>query len=391
MLKDESLFESGGHSSLTVDVLRGGVEVIDSIEHEWLKLCDEGPSNQWFQRPEFSRAYMRHFAVGREVVLFIVRDGGGRLVAVLPLYREKKWAIPGFFAVWKLKGPSMVDGYPFDLIVASKEKTECVATALWSAIDKFKGWNILEIPNVVEGGNAEMLTQAAALSRAAVYPWSYMHTPHISLRDWDGKNPLMLARSRNLRHTLKRILNTEGKNGIRLRRIESASEAFEQFFALENRSWKGKVKRTVAGSEKLRNFYMEIAKAAEQYGYLSFYFLEIGGVTVASRFALTYRGQYGELECIHDQKYKEHAPGHLIIAEILSDCARRGCREVNLSGHTYEYKERWTREFRKHTYWFIYRRGILGRLLYLTKDLIMPVIQRKTSTVKEQPNNHEHR
>ena len=106
-------------------------------------------------------------------------------------------------------------------------------------------------------------------------------------------------------------------------------------------------------------------------------------MTVASRFALTYRGHYGELECVHDEKYKEHAPGHLIIAEILSDCAKRGFRDVELSGHTSEYKERWTSGFRPHTYWFIYRRGILGRLLYLAKTCVKPMIARAASTVRK--------
>jgi CelD/BcsL family acetyltransferase involved in cellulose biosynthesis len=365
-----------GRHRLSVEILRGGVEIIDTLETEWLALCEQGFCDRWFQRPEFSRAYLRNFAAGTEAVVCTVRDPDGRLVAILPLYREKKWVIPGLFAIWKLRGLSMVDGFPCDLIVASKDLEENAGKALWSALDRLPGWSILEIPNVPEGGSAENLTREAGLSQAAAYSWDYMHTPNLTLGDWSGEHPFRLARSKNLRHTLKRIENTEGKNGIRLRRIESAADAFSQFFELEKRSWKGKARRTVAGCEKLRKFYVEIAEAAERYGYLSFYFLDIGGVPVASRFALTCHGRYIELECIHDEAYNEHAPGHMLIAKILSDCARRGLRDVEFTGHTSEYKERWTRVLKPHNYWFIYRRGLLGRLLYIAKTKLMPVIGR---------------
>jgi CelD/BcsL family acetyltransferase involved in cellulose biosynthesis len=365
-----------GKPPITVDVLRGSVEVIDSLEPEWRQMCDQGPSDLPFHRPEWSRAFLTSFGQGSEAVVFAARDAEQRLVAVLPLIREWRWLVPRLVGLWKLRGTSTLDGYPFDLVTASRDGAVDVAEALWKAIADLPGWHVLELPNVVESGAAETLTRAASAAGFPVHRSRYMRTPHIALAGWDGEDAHRLARSKNLRHTVKRILNKVGEDGIVLRRVETASEGLEQFYALERRSWKGHEGRTVADSPKIRTFYSEIARAAERFGYLSFYFLDVKGQTIASRMAVTYRGHYGELECVHDEAFAEYAPGHLIIAAILSDCARRGFRAVDLSGHAQEYKERWTGEFHVHSNWYVSRKGALGSLLHLARTRIKPMLER---------------
>jgi CelD/BcsL family acetyltransferase involved in cellulose biosynthesis len=373
-------------TGVQVEVLRGGVELIDALEPEWLQLCAEGPCDQPYQRPEWTRAYVRHFATGREVVVFAARGIGGKLLAVLPLLRESRWLVPGLFRIWKLRGPSMENGFPpFDLVVASREEALVAVPALWSALHRYGGWHVLELPNVVAGGEAEKLTQAASDAGVPLLRLDSMRTPHLSLGGWDGKDAYRIARSKNLRHTIKRIINKVGRDQIAVRRVTGAAAGWEEFFALEKRSWKGKEGKTVAGAEKLRSFYREISQAAERFGYLSFYFLDLFGKTVATRFAWTYRGCYGELECVHDEEFGEYAPGHLVIAGILEDCARRGFPEVDFSGHTQEYKEKWTSDLRSYSSWYIYRNDAIGRLLRWVKVSAKPMVLKAKSAFRRAP------
>ncbi len=358
-----------------IEVRKGGVEAIRELAEEWHRLCEGGRFNQPYYRPEWVEAYLRNFCSENEILIVSARTNG-RLTAVLPLVlRERKVLFGLKLNTWC--GPSMPDGWPTDVVVASGPDGEAAVLAIWRNLEELPGWDILELPNVPSGGAAENLIAIAAMAGCPTYRWEYMNTPTISLAGWDGGEPLRLARSKNLRHTLRRILHKVGDGKLVLRRFDLATdEVFEKFYAIERKSRKGKQGRTVAGSGKLRGFYTDIAKAAGSYGYLSFYFLELGGREIASRLALTHGGRYHEMECVHDEEFNEYAPGHLMINEILRDCGKRGIFEISFSGHSFEHKERWTSTSLPHSNLYIFRNNPYGRALYVAKYVIRPYLNK---------------
>jgi len=358
-----------------IEVRKGGVEAIQELAEEWQRLCEEGRFNQPYYRPEWVEAYLRNFCSKNEIIVISARTNG-RLTAVLPLVPRERQVIFGLKVnIWC--GPSMPDGWPTDIVVASGPEGEAAVPAIWRILEGLPEWDILELPNVPLGGAAENLIGIAAMAGCPTYRWEYMNTPTISLAGWDGGEPLRLARSKNLRHTIRRILNKVGDGNLVLRRFDLATdEVFEKFYAIEQKSRKGKQGRTVAGFRKLRGFYHDIAKAAGSYGYLSFYFLELGGREIASRLALTHGGRYHEMECVHDEEFNEYAPGHLMINEILRDCGRRGISEISFSGHSFEHKERWTSTFHPHSNLYIFRNNMYGRSLYAAKYIVRPYINK---------------
>ena len=364
-----------------IEVRKGGVEAIREMAEEWRLLCEEGRFNQPYYRPEWVEAFLRNYC-GKNVIFIISARTKGRLTSVLPLIPRERTVISGL-KVNTWCGPSMPDGWPTDIVVASGPEGEAAVPAIWRTLEGLPGWDILELPNVPSGGAAENLIGFAAMAGCPTYRWQYMNTPTISLAGWDGGEPLRLARSKNLRHTIRRILNKVGDGNLVLRRFDLATdEVFEKFYAIEQKSWKGKEGKTVAGDGKLRGFYTDVAKEAGSYGYLSFYFLELNGREIASRLALTQGGRYHEMECVHDEEFDEYAPGHLMINEILRDCGRRGISEISFSGHSYEHKERWTTASHPHSNLYIFRNNLYGRALYAAKYVIRPYIKK----VKEAMN-----
>jgi CelD/BcsL family acetyltransferase involved in cellulose biosynthesis len=357
-----------------IEVLRGGADVIDIIADEWRELCNNGPSDQPYYRPEWIAAYVRNFSQDTGIVIFLVRVSG-RLAAVLPLLEEK--CSIARLPVTKLKGMSTVNLWRYDMVRADGEEGRLAVSALWNHLRKYSGWDVIEFPNLPQGAAAEELLRAA---RACGHPTKYreyMQNPIMSLAGWDGKRePLEYAQSSNLRHTLRRILNKiESEGGLLLHRTSEA-KYLDRYFEIEKLSWKNRESSTLMGNEKWKNFYREIAMSAERFGYLSLYFLEFRGQTIAARIAFTYRGRYFDMECAHDGRFDQYAPGHLIVHEILRDCARRGFYEIDLSGHMSEWKRRWTSQSIPHAYGYIYSRRFYGHILHFAGHTLRPLARR---------------
>src|SRR5258708_4226564 len=142
----------------TVEILRGGVDAIDHLAQEWRELCIEGVSNEPFYRPEWIAAYVRAFEAAHRLIVICARVHG-RLRAVLPLIEER-----AFFCglpVRKLRGAANVHSYRFDLVRGADQDGDAGVEAIWRAISERGDWDVVELPDVPEGGCAEQLLVAA--------------------------------------------------------------------------------------------------------------------------------------------------------------------------------------------------------------------------------------
>jgi CelD/BcsL family acetyltransferase involved in cellulose biosynthesis len=91
--------------------------------------------------------------------------------------------------------------------------------------------------------------------------------------------------------------------------------------------------------------------------------LEFNGELIAAHFALTYRDRCYSPKVAFNEKYRQFAPGHLIISEMLRDCAARGIRGYDITGQDQNWKMKWTATTLGVNHHFIFK-GSLGRLAY---------------------------
>jgi CelD/BcsL family acetyltransferase involved in cellulose biosynthesis len=348
---------------LTAKSERGTVELLDRIGDEWRQLCQEGPCDQPFFRPEWIASSIRAFASKHPVLLITVRDGN-RLRAVLPLLEEKTRAYG--FPVTKLRSAANPDHSPrFDFIHGQGPGIEEALEAGWNEL-KNHHWEVIELVNVPEGGAAELLLRGAREDGFLTYQYLCARTPYILLGGYKpGADFSQFARSPRFRYKLRHRWRSLEKTGtILLRRVEAADrEILQQFYGLEQRGWKGKRGTAIACNGETRQFYDSIANYAAQYGYLSLYFLRQGDAAVAAHFALTYGGRYYPLKIAYDETYSQYGPGHLIAGAVLRDCAARGVSEFDWLGHWTEAKAEWASEVRPHNFCYIFRPSLAGRIL----------------------------
>jgi CelD/BcsL family acetyltransferase involved in cellulose biosynthesis len=350
-------------AKVTVQAQEGGIEAVERLAPEWRSLCLESPDTAPFYRPEWITAYLRAFHPPGDPLL-VTAYTGDRLSGVLPLLEQDSFFCG--FPVRKLRGAANVHSYRFDLVRRAGPDCDSAVAAMWELLRDRGGWDLLELPDVPQGGAGELLLQVAQKDGFLIGRGESLQTPYISLTGI--KDGIYAPRNSHFRQNLRRRLSKAQKQyGVCLRRIDIAdSKALEQFYELERKGWKGRKGTAIACAGATRAFYDEIAGAAARFQYFSLYLLEFGDQVVAGHYGLTYDGHYYSAKVAYDETYAAYGPGHLIVDAILRDCLQRGLREFDFLGPSMEWKSEWTQETRRHANCYIFRQGLFGQMLYLT-------------------------
>lgn len=339
----------------------GTVDLVERIAGEWRQLCQEGPCNEPFYRPEWIASAIRAFSSRQRLLLITVRDGS-RLRAVLPLVEQKGRA--SAFAGVRLRSANLIPRFEF--VHGDGLDAAGALRAAWQHLRQLSGWDAIELVNVPQGGAAEKLLTIAKDEGFPTYCYEYARSPYIPL---NGQRPggdfSRFGRSSRFRYHLRQGWREMNKQApLRVRRVEKVDpKALQFFYRLERSGWKGRKGTAIACSQETQQFYDSIVRGAEEFGYLSMYFLDMGEATVAAHLAFTYGGRYFPVKVAYDENFSEFGPGHLIIGRVLEDCVLRGLTEFDCLGDWTDAKAKWTETVRPHSFCAIYRKSAQGHVL----------------------------
>lgn len=365
---------SSAPEHVTVEGRRGTRELVDALAPEWRDLCSRSARDEPFFRPEWVSAYLGAFAPDARLLLLEARTEG-RLTAVLPLVESRA----GWRGLWsrKLRGAANIHSSRFDIACEDGPAGEAAVAGLWAALRGIRGWDVVEIPRVPQGGAAEALLAHAAEDG---YPtgmwrgfWRPKDSPYIEVDLAPGEDPTTIAAHAHFRRNVRRRLRrAKEEYEVGLRRVEKADpDALEAFFELERRSWKGQQGTAITCSSATRDFYVAVATAAAEEGYLSLYFLDFDGVPVAGHLGLTHQGRYYMPKVAYDEDYARFSPGHLLLRGIIEDLSQDGPVVVDFLGLVAPWKEDWTQQVLPHSCCFIYRKGVRGRALHFGRFVVL--------------------
>jgi CelD/BcsL family acetyltransferase involved in cellulose biosynthesis len=352
-----------------VQTERGGADLVDRLLVDWRRLCEEAEDDQPFYRPEWIRAYLHAFAPRAHILLITVRMSG-RLRLVLPLIEEK-----GTFCkvpVRKLRAPVNHHACRFDAILSAGPEGEAAIQAVREHLKQIHGWDVLQLRDALEGSAASRLAAAARADGFRTLEIKDNPSPYVSVPADAGLRKQLPVNAR-LRRQLRQIRREIASQGLSLkfRRIETLdADALNRFFELESSGWKGTERSSIL-LQGNRVFFQEIAAAAVRFGYFTLYMLELDGRLIASQFGFTHRARYYSVVVAYDEAFKQFSPGHLIIEEILNDCAGRGIHVYDMTGQNQEWKMKWTTQVHPLSHHFIFN-GPWGRLTYALATGVAP-------------------
>ena len=356
----------------TVSARRGGAEIVDRLADEWRDVCHEAEDDQPFYRPEWILAYLRAFAPGATVLLVTVRLNG-RLCLVLPLLEEN-----GTFSkipIRKLRSPVNFWAGRFDAVRSASTDGDALIRATWKHLKEIDGWDLLQFRDAPEGSTVSRLAQEAHADGYRVIVEPENPSPYVAVSSDPDLLEKMPINSR-LRRELRQVRRQLGEKGLSFYRVDTADhDALERFYKLEASGWKGQNGSAIICDQKNRQFFDEIAESAARFGYFSLYMLELRGRLMAAHFGFTLGSCYYSAVVAYDEEFKQFSPGHLIISEIVRDCAARGLHGYDPTGQNQEWKMKWTNEVRPMNHYHIFR-GAFGNAAYAAESKLKPVVGR---------------
>ncbi|MBJ6763895.1 GNAT family N-acetyltransferase [Myxococcaceae bacterium JPH2] len=359
------------------------VEVVDraafmALESEWNALV-EATGHELFYRHEFVRIWLDNFAADGRLRVLILRDADGVLSAVLPL-REERATLHGV-PVRQLSSTANAHSCRFDLVAREPEQAAAVFIAHLRGV---RGWDVLRLTDVPDGGGGFRLLDAARRSGLHVGEWASLHSPYIPLpakREvyFEGLPAKFKANCRRRRRKL------EEKGHVTFEVVTGGLEldgALEQGFALEQSGWKGTRGTAMAQDPRTRGFYTELARDASFRGQLRLYFLKLDGKPVAFHFGLQHDGRYFLLKPGYDERLGDCSPGQLLMEDVVGACMDQGLREFDFLGPDMTWKRDWTDKVRRHSWLYLFNDTPFCRALWAAKFRWIPAAKEVVSRWK---------
>ncbi len=372
-------------AAIDVHAEAGTVDVIEKFADEWRELCLEAANDQPFYRPEWIGAFIRAFIPGAKILLITARIGG-RLRLVLPLLDET-----GTFSkvpLRKLRSP--VDSYAgrFDAVYSVGPEGEAEILAVWEYLKRLESWDMLQLTDALHGSAISRIAAAARADGFNTIELEDKPSPIVPIPVQAEVRKLLPANSR-LRRELRSIRRQLAEKGSALkfsRLVTADPDALDRLYKLEASGWKGQEHCAIL-LKGTRPFLDEVAQQAACFGYFTLYTLELDGELIAAHYGFTMRDCYYSTVITYNESFREYSPGHLLIDEIVNDCAARGIRAFQTTGQNQEWKMRWTNQTQRISHHYIFR-GRLGNLAYRVESRLKPKIirwmPRKGALVRDQ-------
>lgn len=347
-----------------VRVHQGGTDLIETFANEWKNLCDNAIEDQPFFRPEWISSYLRHYEP-RAKILLIVARANGYAQLILPLIEEL--ATFSKVPVRRLRVPVNPCCARFDAVCRKGADCEAAVTATWDFLSKLQGWDLLLLRDSLEGSTVSCLAKLARRDGFRTLQEPDRPSPCIPVPN-DVSLLEAMPPNAKLRSQLRQArLRLSNMGTLTFSRTMAADPvALGRFYQLEASGWKGRDGTCVLGDGS-RPFYDEVTRSAAREGYLSLYTLELNQTLLAAHICFTHKDKCYSPKVAYNEDYKQFAPGHLIMAEIIKDCAQRGIRVFDITGQDQPWKMKWTSQARPVTHYYIFK-GAAGSLAYALRS-----------------------
>jgi CelD/BcsL family acetyltransferase involved in cellulose biosynthesis len=332
-----------------------------SLEREWNELVT-AHNNILFLRHEFLYAWLESFAPDASLFVLTGRSSDGRLVAALPLIRERA-NIRGI-PVRQLSSMSNEHSCRFDMIA---EDPESAGRSFINRIVADDDWDVLRIGDVPEHGQAWGLYGAAMHEGLPVGMWESQRSPYLPLPA--SEEELQQRVSSHLQKAARRCFRQMEKRGLVAleRLVTTRHSSVQDFFKLESSGWKGRKGTACLQEEAVQGFYTRLAEVAAERAWLTMFRLSLNSETIAFQYGLTYDNCYFLPKVAFNEAHSDLSPGLVLMHEIILDCVARGISAVDFLGSDDPWKTRWSKTTLAHDWLYVFRNNVKGRLLHSMK------------------------
>jgi CelD/BcsL family acetyltransferase involved in cellulose biosynthesis len=338
-----------------------------AIEPEWRALFRDSGAPNPFALPAWAITWARHFVAPGRLRCIAVREDGGRLVGLAPLYLDVRGTRLRVARLRLLGARDAPDLSEIQQVLALPgNEREVLRAVVRHALAELDAWDWLELMLAPGQGWLEPQwvppEQGFVLHKAT---WAYVVLPLQAT--WEAQRAQL---KRNVRESIRRSENRLRADG-RPWRIEDGHDPEAARAAIAALVRLNRARGELEGKESHRTafpsgrdaaFALDAALALAPDGHLETLVLR-AEEEAAALLTLSANGTVFLSASGLDPAWWRHGPGTALVAEALRRAIARGAREANLSSGPDRAKLRWSEELRYAHEFVIARRGRRRRLL----------------------------
>ena len=342
------------------------VEVIDNLDDlaalqtEWDALLLRQARPVPMSSYAWLSAYFEYLLMPDQRWLCLVAKLSGRLVGVLPLVvtARTKWKRP--YSLYS--APYDSHTYSVDMTVAP-ECTEAVVAAFLKALsDIDPRWSVLHMIRLAADSPALACIPNGLGQVGAIHE---LCDPESILSTEGPFDAYLAGLSFNFRRLLRRSrrkLESLQDVSFSVQTDGSLTEALKRLLAVEGMSWRSESGEDLGSQPALLKAHLAVAERMQEGGPMRFYFLDIGGVTVAAQMAFQYRSTLIIKKVVFREDYAEVSPGNLLFEWVLRQAFEDPQTRLVNCLTDMPWHDRWKMEKRPNYHLIAYNRRALPLL-----------------------------
>jgi CelD/BcsL family acetyltransferase involved in cellulose biosynthesis len=331
---------STGQASLSVRVCRAWSE-LEALRPTWNHLLQSCQQSSIFQTPEWLASWWHSFGANKELFTLVFQDGDENIFALAPMYAEQQrfGGLP--LRGLRFAGAGSGDSDALDVIVAPGYEQICAQTFL-SWLTQELTCDICALETLPQ--NSQIAQHISALTHekglklhSEASPNFFIDLPPTWPEYLDSLEPAFRPL---LTRYPKRLHSRFNVSITRCEREHDLASSLEALFALHQMRWIGRGEPGAFSSAERRDFYLRMAHAFLDRGWLEFWLLKINDEIVAAQFCFRYRNTVYLLQEGFHPEYTAEKVGYALRAHVLQEMIKTGATRYDFLGGADAYKQK---------------------------------------------------
>ena len=346
-----------------------------ALKEDWDRLIKSQPETDmpFYSWDWFYHSWI-HFGkpVGQELFIVVVHEENS-VVGILPLVRGRRQSSGIFYRILCFCNVGMM---PRNTIYTDSPDQESVFCAAWNHLfDHRSDWDMLELANVpcLSSFHQFVLEGEHRPGYALIQDRGFI-APFIELTGTleDYLNSLDKGTRKDIRKHFRHFNESEVSHAVRFfEKPDTMEEGLKHLEIVHSNSWKG-----AYTNRHYPRFYREITPILTQRNEVKIAIAYLDGVPIGGTYMLCKNGVYYGCIRDYDLKYKQYAPGILLLDFQLEHLLSEGGKIFDFCGTTYDHKEKFGTGHQYHSTFQIVHTGLKSRFIYSMKTFWLPLFRR---------------
>ena len=351
-------------------------EELIALKEDWNRIVH---GNHETDMPFYSWEWFYHSWVhfekplGYEPTVLVVCEGE-QVLGILPLLSVKRAMRVGFYKKLRFCAGGMMPRNTF--YTDARQDQEAIFRAAWNHLfDHHSSWDMLELANVPNSSPFHrFVLEGKHGTKYALLQNQGFIAPFIELTGTldDYLNSLHKGARKDIRKHVKHFDESASPHSIQFfEKPDEMLDGLKHMEIVHNNSWKG-----VSGNPLHPEFYREVTPILAERGEAKIAIVFLDDVPIGAAYMLCKNGVYYGCIRDYDQRYKENAPGIILLHYQLEHLLKEGGKIFDFCGTGSDHKEKFGTGHNNHSTFQIFHSGLKSQFIYSSKSFWLPLLRK---------------